>query len=105
MFYIKIVPKRNSTVMEDIVKPQIKHSVEMFDYWIWDLNREGSDCILQLRYSDDCERFVSLLKGLKDIEKAKEISCEDYKKEIHQAKNKPQEAIFVTIKQPQRVQI
>ena len=35
MYYVLIEAKKGSTVIEDVVKPQIKRSVGMFDYWFY----------------------------------------------------------------------
>ena len=78
MYYMEIEPKENSTVMEDIIKPQIKHSIKMFDHWIWNCKNNGN-YVLQLRYPDDLERISNLLNGLRDVNQVKEISYEDYK--------------------------
>lgn len=78
MHYIRIEVRKDSTVIENIIEPQVKYSVKMFDYWIWNSKNNGN-YVLQLRYLDDFERISNLLNGLRNIEQAKEISYEDYK--------------------------
>ncbi|MCK5590757.1 MAG: hypothetical protein KAI72_02255 [Candidatus Pacebacteria bacterium] len=98
MYYVLIEAKKGSTVIEDVVKPQIKRSVGMFDYWFWKSGRDNNCYILELRYLDDTEGMNNLLNGLKDIELAKEISYEKYRVEVCQIETKLEEPILVVAK-------
>ena len=98
MYYTKIEAKENSTVIEDIVKPQIKCSVGMFDYWFWKSGRNSNHYVLELRYSDDFERMKNLLIGLKEISKTRKISYEQYKTEVCQVDTILEEPILVVAK-------
>ena len=98
MYYTKIEAKEDSTVIEDIVKPEIKCSVGMFDYWFWKSGHNDNHYVLELRYLDDFKRMNNLLTGLKDIEKANEILYEEYKLEVCQIDTKLEEPILVVAK-------
>ena len=95
MYYTKIEVREDSTIIEDIVKPQIKRSVGMFDYWLWRSGHNDNSYVLELRYLDDFERMNNLLNGLKDVIKAEEISYEGYKLEVCQIDTKLEEPILV----------
>ena len=95
MYYTKIEVREDSTIIEDIVKPQIKRSVGMFDYWLWRSGHNDNRYVLELRYLDDFERMNNLLNGLKDVIKAEEISYEGYKLEVCQIDTKLEEPILV----------
>ena len=98
MHYLRIEVKEDSTIIEDIVKPQIKHSVGMFDYWFWRSGHNDNHYVLELRYLDDFERMNDLLNGLRDIERVKEISYEEYRLEVCQIDTKLEEPILVVTK-------
>lgn len=98
MYYVLIEVRKGSTVIENIVKPEIKCSVGMFDYWFWKSGHNDNHYVLELRYIDDFERMNNLLTGLKDIEKTKEILYEEYKVEVCQIETKLEEPILVVAK-------
>ena len=83
--------------MEDIIKPQVKHSIKMFNYWFWNC-QDNCNHVLQLRHVDDFEIMINMFNGLKDIEQAKEISYKEYKDEVCQTKEVFEELLLIIAK-------